>query len=151
MNAAAIEMCEVRKGFGNATVLDGVNLQVQVQVPVGSIFALVGANGAGKTTCIKSLLNFALADSGSISLFGDDHRHSTSRARLIFLPERFLPPHHLTGFEFLDYMARLHGNKPNRQRADTLLPNLILILRHCVAQRATIPKVWHKNSVWSPV
>ena len=103
----------VRKRFANTSVLDGLNLDV----PAGSIFALVGANGAGKTTCIKMLLDFVVADAGTITLFGDDHRHSASRSRLAFLPERFLPPHHLTGFEFLDYMARLHGNEPDHERA----------------------------------
>lgn len=110
---AAIDMRGVCKRFGNATVLDGLDLHV----PAGSIFALVGANGAGKTTCLKTLLDFSVADAGSIRLFDSDHRHSASRARLAFLPERFLPPHHLTGFEFLDYMARLHGQEPDHARA----------------------------------
>ena len=110
MTLAAVDMREVRKRFADDTILDGLNLEV----PAGSIFALVGANGAGKTTCIKLLLDFVVADAGTISLFGCGHRHSASRSRLAFLPERFLPPHHLTGFEFLDYMARLHGNAPNR-------------------------------------
>ena len=115
-------MREVRKRFGNATVLDGVNLEVAA----GTIFALVGANGAGKTTCIKTLLTFAVADSGSVRLFGADHRDSASRSRLSFLPERFLPPHHLTGFEFLDYMARLYGNEPDHQRASDAAAELDL-------------------------
>ena len=113
MTGPAIGMRDVRKRFDNAVVLDGLNLEV----PAGSIFALVGANGAGKTTCIKTLLDFAVADAGAITLFGADHRHSSARSRLAFLPERFLPPHHLTGFEFLDYMSRLHGNEPDHRRA----------------------------------
>ena len=122
MSSAAIDMRNVRKRFANATILDGLNLEV----PSGSIFALVGAHGAGKTTCIKTLLNFAVADAGTINLFGRDHRHSAARSRLAFLPERFLPPHHLTGFEFLDYMARLHGNEPDHQRAAEAVARLDL-------------------------
>jgi ABC-2 type transport system ATP-binding protein len=112
-NSTAIGVRDVRKRFANTSVFDGLNLEV----PAGSIFALVGANGAGKTTCIKMLLDFAVADAGTITLFGDHHRRSASRSRLAFLPERFLPPHHLTGFEFLDYTARLYGNEPDRERA----------------------------------
>jgi ABC-2 type transport system ATP-binding protein len=113
MSELAIEIRDLHKRFGTETVLNGLELQV----PAGSIFALVGANGAGKSTCIKTLLDFGLADAGQISLFGHDHRDSAARAHLAFLPERFLPPHHLTGFEFLEYMARLHGNDPHPDMA----------------------------------
>jgi ABC-2 type transport system ATP-binding protein len=113
MNASAIHMDDVHKRFANAQVLRGLSLDV----PAGSIFALVGANGAGKTTCLKTLLDFVEPDAGTITLFGNDHRSSASRARVAFLPERFLPPHHLTGFEFLEYMARLHDRAVNRQSA----------------------------------
>ncbi len=98
------------KRFGRASALDGVDLQV----PAGSCFALVGANGAGKTTCIKTLLDFIAADAGSVRIFGRDHRHPQARAPVAFLPERFLPPFHLTGHEFLAYTARLHGHTADR-------------------------------------
>ena len=113
MIASAIHMDDVHKQFAGTEVLRGLSLDV----PASSIFALVGANGAGKTTCLKTLLDFVEADAGTISLFGNDHRNSTSRARVAFLPERFLPPHHLTGFEFLNYMARLHDRQVNRESA----------------------------------
>jgi len=109
----AVRLRGVAKRFGARTALDGVDLEVAP----GSCFALVGANGAGKTTCIKSLLDFGSIDAGAIHLFGEDHRRAAARARLAFLPERFLPPHHLTGFEFLDYHARLHGARQGRSAA----------------------------------
>jgi ABC-2 type transport system ATP-binding protein len=99
--------------LGGRRVLDGVDLLV----PARACFALVGANGAGKTTCIRSLLDFCAVEAGSIRLFGQDHRRAVARARLAFLPERFLPPHHLTGFEFLAYHARLHGEPAGRDAA----------------------------------
>jgi ABC-2 type transport system ATP-binding protein len=107
----AIRFRGVAKRFGATSVLDAVDLEV----PPGTCFALVGANGAGKTTCIKTLLDFGAADSGSIDIFGTDHRQPASRSRLVFLPERFLPPFHLTGHEFLVYTARLHGVAPDAQ------------------------------------
>jgi len=66
-------------------------------------------NGAGKTTCIKGLLDFTSIDAGSVEIFGVHHRETRARARLAFLPERFLPPYYLSGRDFLDYMGRLHG------------------------------------------
>ena len=92
------------KRYGGVAVLDGLDLEV----PAGSAFALVGANGAGKTTCIKTMLDFGQVDAGSVRIFGADHRDHRARARLVYLPERFLPPYHLSGLEFLAYAARLH-------------------------------------------
>ena len=109
MSEAAIRFQGVAKRYGGAVVLDHLDLEV----PAGSCFALVGANGAGKTTCIKTLLDFGVADAGTIHIFGADHRTPSSRSRLVFLPERFLPPFHLTGHEFLSYTARLHGLVPD--------------------------------------
>jgi len=72
-------------------------------------FGLVGVNGAGKTTCIKCLLDFTSVDSGGFEIFGTHHRDTRAREPLAFLPERFLPPYYLSGRDFLDYMGRLHG------------------------------------------
>jgi ABC-2 type transport system ATP-binding protein len=75
----------------------------------GEFFGLVGVNGAGKTTCIKGLLDFTNIDAGSVEIFGVPHTETRAREPLAFLPERFLPPYYLSGRDFLDYMARLHG------------------------------------------
>ncbi len=101
----AIRICKVAKRYAGLQVLDGMDLQVQQ----GEFFALVGMNGAGKTTCIKSLLDFTNVDAGSLEIFGVRHRETRAREHLAFLPERFLPPYYLSGQDFLDYMGRLHG------------------------------------------
>lgn len=93
------------KSFRGRPVLDGLELEVRA----GEFFALVGVNGAGKTTCIKSLLDFCAVDAGRIDIFGISHRDPSSRERLAYLPERFLPPYYLTGQDFLAYVARLYG------------------------------------------
>ena len=79
------------------------------EVGSGESFALVGMNGAGKSTCIKGLLDLSEPDSGLIEIFGTPHTDSRARSRIAFLPERFLPPWYLSGRQFLRYMARLHG------------------------------------------
>jgi ABC-2 type transport system ATP-binding protein len=58
------------KRFRRVTVLD----QLSMDVPEGSVFALVGSNGAGKTTTIKILMNIIRADMGSIRVLGTDSR-----------------------------------------------------------------------------
>jgi len=113
VSVPAIEFEGVVKRFSGVPVLAGLGLAVAP----GEALALVGANGAGKTTCIKTLLDFVAADAGRVRIFGADHRRPRARAPLAFLPERFLPPFHLTGSEFLAHLARLHGRAPEPARA----------------------------------
>ena len=82
----------------------------------GELFALVGGNGAGKTTLIKCLLDFCESDAGGIEIFGVSHRLTASRRELAFLPERFNPPHYLTGRDFLRYMGELHRGAYDEER-----------------------------------
>ena len=103
----AVDFSQVTKRYRKQVVLDGLELSVAR----GEFFALVGLNGAGKTTCIKALLDFCQVDGGTITLFGVPHTETRSRAPIAYLPERFLPPHYLTGSDFLKYMARLHGGR----------------------------------------
>jgi ABC-2 type transport system ATP-binding protein len=93
----------VSKSFGAAAVLRDVGFDVFG----GQSFGLAGVNGAGKTTLIKCLLDFCDVDAGEIVVHGTPHRRPHARARLAFLPERFIPPYFLTGREFLRMMARL--------------------------------------------
>ena len=104
MPITALHFHNVTKRYPHQLALSALSLSVQA----GEFFGLVGVNGAGKTTLIKSLLDFCDIDSGSIEIFGTDHHQAQARARLAYLPERFLPPYYLTGRDFLKFMARLH-------------------------------------------
>lgn len=104
MNETALHFAEVTKSFGAVAALNEFTLEVQR----GEFFGLVGVNGAGKTTLIKCLLDFCDTDGGAIDIFGVPHRVTAARARLAFLPERFNPPHYLTGRDFLRYMLQLY-------------------------------------------
>jgi ABC-type multidrug transport system ATPase subunit len=89
-------------------VLDGVDLALQA----GEILGLAGINGAGKTTLLRCLLDFCALDGGDIAIFGQRHALPAARRALAYLPERFAPPAHLTGGEFLAHVAALHGQRP---------------------------------------
>lgn len=112
----------VVKRFGAQRVLGGIDLEVAP----GEFFALVGVNGAGKTTLIKGLLDFIAIDEGGISIFDLSHLDPQARQRLAFLPERFVPPYYLTGWEHLEFTARLHGVAHRRDRCESLLTALDL-------------------------
>lgn len=101
----AISVDGLRKRFDNIEVLRGIDCEIGA----GESFGLVGANGVGKTTLLKSILDYVATDAGEIRIFGVSSRQSRARSRLAFLPEQFVPPYFLRGRDFLTYIARLHG------------------------------------------
>ena len=120
--APAIRLSDVRKRYGRQTVLDGISLDVEA----GEFFGLVGVNGAGKTTCIKGLLDFTRIDGGAVEIFGVSHLETIARAPLAFQPERFLPPYYLSGRDFLDYMGRLQGAETSPAEREAMCAKLDL-------------------------
>lgn len=102
---AAIFLEGVCKTFAGRPALR----QVSLQVAAGRTFGLVGANGAGKTTLIKCLLDFCALDAGRITLLGQPHHAVEARRAIAYLPENFVPPHYLTGREFVRYLQTLRG------------------------------------------
>ena len=119
---AALALQDVTKRYGDTPALQGVELEVRA----GELFGLVGGNGAGKTTLIKCILDFCRLHAGDIRLFGISHREVRSRAPLAFLPERFNPPHYLTGRDFLRYMAQMHRTRYDEGRVEQIFDRLDL-------------------------
>ena len=68
MSDSAISIQHLRKSFGAHKVLDDVNLEIVA----GQTVALLGRNGTGKTTMIRTLLGLLPADSGSVRVAGCD-------------------------------------------------------------------------------
>ena len=98
-----INATHVTKKFGDLTALDDVGLTVET----GSIFGLVGSNGAGKSTFMRLLSGVYKLDGGSISIDGRDIAESPEvRKGLIYVPDElyFIPNSNM------DSMARLCAN-----------------------------------------
>jgi ABC-2 type transport system ATP-binding protein len=106
--ANAIEARGLRKRFGKATALDGLDLTVAA----GEVHAFLGPNGAGKTTTIRILLGLLRKDGGDVSLLGGDPwREATSlHRRLAYVPGDVTLWPSLTGGEIIDLLARLRGD-----------------------------------------
>src|SRR6478609_209459 len=64
----AIEMAALTKSYGDQAVLRGVDLVV----PRGTVHALLGSNGAGKTTAVRILATLLPADGGTATVHGHD-------------------------------------------------------------------------------
>lgn len=98
---------DLRKTYGHVTALDGLDLEI----PSGSTFGVLGTNGAGKTTFFKLLVGLDRPDGGTLTI-GDRSVTDTGtelRSRVGYLPERVGFPPALTGREVLEYHASIRG------------------------------------------
>jgi ABC-type branched-subunit amino acid transport system ATPase component len=84
---AALEIAGLSSGYGEAMVLRNVSLSIRP----GEIFALLGKNGMGKSTLLKTVLGFLRARTGSIRLFGEDitavPTHLIARKTIAYTPQ----------------------------------------------------------------
>jgi ABC-2 type transport system ATP-binding protein len=115
----AIELAGLTKSYGDNAVLKGVDLTV----PAGSIYALLGSNGAGKTTAIKILSTLLKADGGRASVDGHDVSDEPGAVReSISLTGQFAAVDDvLTGRENLVLVAHLRHLPDPGGIADALL------------------------------
>jgi ABC-2 type transport system ATP-binding protein len=108
--AAAIEIEGLSTRYGRTQILNDITLKVLE----GETLGLIGLNGAGKTTLLKSILMLAAPCAGTVRLFGEPHQAPGSRARLAYLPERFQPPGHLAGHDFVRLTLAFYGQRAQR-------------------------------------
>jgi ABC-2 type transport system ATP-binding protein len=99
---AVIETHDLAKSYGRFGALHGLNLSV----PEGSVFALVGASGAGKTTTIKILLNMLAPTRGRASVLGTDTRalKPAVLAQIGYVSESQVLPLRLRVGQFFDFL-----------------------------------------------
>ena len=74
----AIEIKDLSKSFRGMYAVDHLNMTV----PTGSIYGFIGENGSGKSTTEKLICGHLVPDSGSIRLFGKDHKDAGVRVRV---------------------------------------------------------------------
>jgi ABC-2 type transport system ATP-binding protein len=113
MAAPVVTGKELRKTFrapgegGEVHALDGVSIEVQA----GELTALVGPDGAGKTTLIRLMAGLLAADAGTLRVLGIDPAAQPQRVqdRIGYMPQKFGLYEDLTVQENLDLYADLHG------------------------------------------
>ena len=118
----AIQCQKVDKSYGKQQVLDNIELEV----PEGNFYGLVGMNGSGKSTMIKAILDLVSIDDGLITVFGKSHRIVSAREQITYLPDRFSPPVHLRCKDFIQYMLELHSSRQNNEEIYNMLDALEL-------------------------
>jgi ABC-2 type transport system ATP-binding protein len=90
-------------------------------VPAGAAFGLIGPNGAGNTTFVKSLLGVVRPTGGRVRLLGGEPDDPRIRARVGYLPERLRLPSAWTPLEVLESVARMKRAAADRPRLLALL------------------------------
>ena len=115
----AIEVNGLQKSYKKLHVLKGVDFEVEK----GSIFALLGSNGAGKTTIVRILTTLLKQDSGTATVNGFDVESKPDHVRQsISLTGQFAAVDEiLTGRENLVMIAKLRHLENPHQVADDLL------------------------------
>jgi ABC-2 type transport system ATP-binding protein len=100
--APIVEVRDLCKSYGRFGALDGLDLCI----PEGSVFALLGASGAGKTTFIKTLLNIISPTRGSATLLGVDSRAigPQTLARIGYVSENQALPARMRVADFFAYL-----------------------------------------------
>ena len=104
-----LETRKLSKSYGPVAALRELDLAV----PQGEIYCLLGANGAGKTTTINLLLGFIEPSSGAALVDGIEVARdpTAARHRLAYIPETVMLYGALSGLENLEYFSELAGRR----------------------------------------
>lgn len=119
-----ITVTNLNQSFGKKMILESINIEINKH----EICALVGRNGAGKSTFINSLLGLLPVKQGSICINGvpvtkKSHEWKTAIA---YLPEKFQLYPMLTGLENITFFAEAVGKAVDNGRIESVLRSVSL-------------------------
>ena len=105
----SISIRNITKRFGEFTALDNVS----VEVPDGSLLALLGPSGSGKTTLLRIIAGLEVPDAGSVVCHGDDVTRRSARDRNVgFVFQHYALFRHMNVFENIAFGMRVrHQSK----------------------------------------
>jgi ABC-2 type transport system ATP-binding protein len=112
----AVEAVGLHKQFGAIHAVDGVDMAL----PPGRIYGLLGPNGSGKTTLIRLLMGLASATSGKARVLGTDMPSRAILARIGYMTQADGIYPELSVWENLSFFATLYGQTDRAQKLQAL-------------------------------
>ena len=108
----AVEMKNVSRTFGTGKDLTLAVDNLTLSVPRGSVYGLLGANGAGKTTSIRMMVSHLKPDSGEIRVLGTDPAEYTTdtRRRIAYISENMQVPRWMSMEDAVAFCKPLYPN-----------------------------------------
>ena len=114
-----IEIKNLSKSYNNIKAVSNVSYNVAK----GEMFGLVGPDGAGKTTTIRTLCGLLIPDSGDIEVLGYNllNERKKIQNKIGYLSQKFSLYSDLTVDENIEFFADIHGVKDYENRSNELL------------------------------
>ncbi|XP_012942844.1 ABC transporter G family member 20-like [Aplysia californica] len=127
----AVQCCDVRKHYGSGRSKQDVLCGLDMNVPYGAIYGLLGASGCGKTTLLKCIVGRTNVHGGYVSTLGrtpGTSGHLVPGRMVGYMPQETALFVRFTIGETLTFFGRLHGMSSDaiRERTDFLLSFLTL-------------------------
>ena len=105
-----IEIKNINKKFGKLEVLSNINLSFKK----GECIALIGPNGCGKTTLIKTILGMVLSDNGTIECNGKSiHNEYLYRSNIGYMPQIGRYPNNMTIGQIIEMIKKIRNSNEN--------------------------------------
>ncbi|HUP64138.1 MAG TPA: ABC transporter ATP-binding protein [Thermoanaerobaculia bacterium] len=115
---AALAARNLTVRYGKLTAIEGIDFDVAP----GSVYALLGRNGAGKSSLIRCLLGFQKPDQGQALVFGREvwRERASLMKRVAFVPEEPDAPPEMTAAEIVRFCGRLYEGWNDREAMENL-------------------------------
>ncbi len=119
MSEPLVRVAGLFKSYGDVVAVDGITFEVGR----GEMFGLIGPDGAGKTTTLRTVLGLLPAERGEVTTCGlaPAKERRVLSEKIGYLPQRFSLYGDLSVDENIAFFARIHGVKGWRPRRDELL------------------------------
>jgi len=124
----SIEVRNIHKRFGDFVALDDISLNFGE----GQLVALLGPSGCGKTTLLRIIAGLELADSGVVTLEGEDASNSSVRDRQVgFVFQHYALFKHMTVFDNVAFGMRMkpRDQRPSKQQIKDKVHELLSLVQ----------------------
>jgi sulfate transport system ATP-binding protein len=119
----SIEVTSLAKSFGSSVAVEDVSFEV----PAGSLMALLGPSGGGKSTVLRMIAGLEVPDAGTVRIDGEDVTRLPARSRGIgFCFQHYAPFRHMTAWENVAFGLKIR-HRPKAEIAARVAELLELV------------------------